>query len=681
MSPLSELGVWGYILFWGLAVLVFGLFARRVNQLARYLLLGRSEGSFGHLLRRTLVTLGHFVGQYCQYRNLRRIDRAGMGHLMMAWGFLIFVTYYTLFIVIGFGFGLTDTMLENRFFAYYSWIIDIAAVLVITGVLWAIVRRYIIRPARLKGQQTVEALVVLVSILTIPVAHIFKVGTAIALGHAPAGLGVATPPVSTAVSHIFEGTPSADVWYNIWFWIHWGIVLFIGYHLAHSRHLHMIAAPLNDLFRPAGPKGMPAPIDLNNPATFGVSKVSDFSRKQLLDLYACIDAGYCHEVCPATSTGKPLNPREVIHNLKTNLLRNGPLLLKKKAPELPLIADSGEGSVSEEAIWECTTCGACMEVCPVYVEHVSEIIGMRRNLVQLQAKFPEELLALFDNIEMRSNPWGIAPLERAKWASDLEVKSFESGQTEYLFYVGCAGAFDARNKQTTLAMARILDAAGTSWGILGKEELCCGDSLRRLGNEYIFDQIARSNIKLFTEKGIRKIITQCPHCYHTLKNDYSQYGADFEVIHHTELIERLICEGRLRLGAGSLPGKVVFHDSCYLGRYNAIYEAPRKVIASATGQVPAEMQRKRNRSFCCGAGGGHMWMKETAGQSINAVRTEEAMQENPETICVCCPYCMTMFEDGLKDKNAEGQIKVLDLAEIVDRALPSATIHHPTRQE
>jgi Fe-S oxidoreductase len=431
----------------------------------------------------------------------------------------------------------------------------------------------------------------------------------------------------------------------------------------------MITGPLNDLLRPEGPKGMPAPIDLSNQATFGASKVSDFTRKQILDLYACIDAGYCHEVCPATSTGKPLNPREVIHNLKTNLLVNGPLLMKKQDPKVPLIGDNGGGSVSEEAIWECTTCGACMEVCPVYVEHVNEIIEMRRSLVQLQARFPEELTSLFENMEMRSNPWGIAPAERAKWASVLDIKSFEADKTEYLFYVGCAGSFDARNRQTTLSLARILDAAGISWGILGKEELCCGDSLRRLGNEYIFDQMARANIKLFTEKGVRKIITQCPHCYHTLKHDYSQYGIQFDVIHHSQLIELLIKEDRLKLNKESGLGRIVFHDSCYLGRYNGIYEAPRKVIDYTTGQMPEEMNRQRNRSFCCGAGGGHMWMEESIGKRINIARTEEAMEKNPETICVCCPYCMTMFEDGLKDKNAEDKMKVLDLAEVVDRVL------------
>jgi Fe-S oxidoreductase len=311
-----------------------------------------------------------------------------------------------------------------------------------------------------------------------------------------------------------------------------------------------------------------------------------------------------------------------------------------------------------------------MEVCPVFIEHVPRIVEMRRHLVEMKAKFPEELLTLFENMEQRSNPWGIAPAERIKWAADISVKSFETGKTDYLFYVGCAGAFDARNRRTTLSLAKILDKSGLSWGTLGRDEMCCGDSLRRLGNEYVFDRMARANVKMFQEKGITKIITQCPHCYSTLKNDYKQYGVKLEVIHHTELINSLIRDGKIKLNASGDLGNVVYHDSCYLGRYNAIYDAPRQVIAAATGKAPAEMTRNRDKGFCCGAGGGRMWMEEKEGTLINVARVEEALTKKPETICVCCPYCMTMFDDGLKDKEAADKVQVLDLAEIVAKALP-----------
>jgi Fe-S oxidoreductase len=585
----------------------------------------------------------------------------------MAWVFFLFISYYLLFIVIGSGLGLSETMENSSFFAFYSWAMDIVAPFAIVGVLWAIIRRYIIKPKRLEGQQTVEAMVILVTVLIHPISHLFKIGTAIAQNHPPASLGIATPPISTALSGLFS-PESVNMWHSFWFWLHWGFVLFVLVYIGYSRYLHIIAAPLNDLLRPEFPRGTPDPINLKEPVTFGASRIKDFTRKQLLDLYSCVDVGYCHEACPATATGKPLNPRLVIQSLKANLLKNGPLILDKREPIIPLIGE-GEDSVSEEAIWECTTCGACMEVCPVYIEHVHEIIDLRRNLIQLQAKFPDELLKYFENMEQKSNPWGIAPAERNKWITKTKAKPFEAGETEYLLYVSCAGALDARNKQTTMALATILDTSGISWGILGKDEMCCGDSLRRLGNEYAFKQMAKNNIDLFQDRGIKKVITQCPHCYHTLKHDYRQYGIELDVIHHTELINILINKGALKLKSPVDMGKVIFHDSCYLGRYNMIYEAPRQVILSVTGQKSTEMERHHNRSFCCGGGGGQMWMDENIGKSIKVARIEESLEKAPDTICVCCPYCMTMFEDGLKNKDADDRVKVLDLAEVVVKAL------------
>jgi Fe-S oxidoreductase len=403
--------------------------------------------------------------------------------------------------------------------------------------------------------------------------------------------------------------------------------------------------------------------------TFGVGQIDQFTWKGLFDSYSCTECGRCSNMCPATSTGKPLNPRLVIHDIKVNLLNNGPLLVSKKKPRVPLIGGGREGSVEEEVIWECTTCSACMEVCPVFIEHVPRIVDMRRNLVEMKAKFPHELLLFFENMEQRSNPWGIVPAERAKWAVDTDAKPFDATKTEYLFYVGCFGAFDARSRRVTQAIARILNASGISWGILGKDELCCGDSLRRLGNELVFDRMAKDNVKMFKERDVKKIVTECPHCFNTLKNDYRQYGAELEVIHHTELLNSLLQSGRLKLNGGKDLGKVVFHDSCYLGRLNMIYEAPRQVVASVTGRAPTEMERHHDKSFCCGAGGGRMWMEEGIGKRINVARVEEALSKDPRTICVCCPYCMTMFADGLKDRKADDRVQVLDLAEIVAEAL------------
>jgi len=669
MSPLADLGINGYVLFWGLTGLAAGSFGYRLYQLFRYLSLGRKAARFHQLFLRTITAIGHVIWQQCQFKNLTRKDRAGLGHMFMVWGFLLFATYYFFFIIISSGFGISDFMEHNLAYAVYTWVMDIVAPFIMLGALWGIVRRYIIRPPRLERQQTFEALLILVTVLIHPITHLGKIATQITAGHPPAGLGILTPPLSTAFSQIYTADASLEMWHSVWFWSHWGFVLFVLVIIGYTRYLHVIAAMLNDLLSTPPPRGIPGRIDLEEEATFGVTGITGFTRKQLLDLYACVEPGHCQEVCPAHATGKPLNPRSLIKDLKINLLTNGPAILENKGPLLPLLADNQAGSVSEQVLWECTTCGACMEVCPVKVEHVRHIIDMRRNLVQLQARFPDELLNLFENMEQRSNPWGIAPSERAKWASDINVKPFSAGETEFLLYVGCAGSFDASNRRTTLAIADILNAAAVSWGILGRDELCCGDSLRRLGNEYIFDRMVRENLRLFEERGVTRIITQCPHCYSTLKNDYRQYGVKLEVYQHTEFIHRLIKDGKLKLNRVTDLDKLVFHDSCYLGRYNQVYEAPRQVLAAVTGQKVIEMDLNGRRSFCCGAGGGRMWMEESIGKRINIARVEQALEKKPQTICVCCPYCMTMFEDGLKDKDMAEQVQVLDLAEVTRRAI------------
>jgi len=404
-------------------------------------------------------------------------------------------------------------------------------------------------------------------------------------------------------------------------------------------------------------------------AGYGVGRVDQFRWKDLFDSFSCTECGRCNDNCPATRSGKSLNPRLVIHNIKENLLHNGGQIRKGLEPGLPLIGTCREGCVTESDLWQCTTCGACMEVCPVFIEHVPKIVGMRRNLVEMKSTFPGEVQSLFENMENRSNPWGIIPAERGKWVTEAEVPAFEKNQTEYLFYVGCTGAFDTRNKRNTLALANIFNKAGVSWGVLGKDEKCCGDSLRRLGNEYIFEQMARENAALFRDLGVKKIVTQCPHCYNTLKNDYRQFGLELDVRHYSEFILDLIKTGKIKLKASAELGRIVYHDSCYLGRYNGIYEQPRELIEMSSGRAPLEMERNRQRSFCCGAGGGHMWMEESAETRMNMERVRQVLVQKPDTICVCCPYCVTMMEDGLTDLKVTDNIAVLDLSEVIDRSL------------
>jgi Fe-S oxidoreductase len=475
-------------------------------------------------------------------------------------------------------------------------------------------------------------------------------------------------PISSFLATLLPQHLLGTIHITAW-WAHAAALMAFICYLPNSKHMHILTAIPNCFFQRLEKPNTQPREEFVSGNTFGVGQVDHYSWKDLLDSFSCTECGRCQNVCPAGITGKPLNPRAVVHDIKVNLLENGAALKKGANPGMPLIGAAGEGSVSEESIWSCTTCGACMEACPVFIEQMPKIIQLRRHLVENETKFPEELLNLFENMEGRSNPWGIAPSERAKWCSQIDVKPFDKDTTEYLLYVGCAGSFDSRNKHVSVAMAQLLNKAGVSWGILGKDEKCCGDSLRRLGNEYVFDKMARENVALFRERGVTKVITQCPHCFTTLKNDYRQYGIELDVIHHSELLSNLVKEGRLPSDKTTKElGTVVFHDSCYLGRHNDVYDAPRTVIEQATGQAPVEMERNRNKAFCCGAGGGRMWMEEHIGERINLTRVNEALEQSPDTICVACPYCMTMFEDGLKDVKADN-VKVRDVAEVMAEAL------------
>jgi len=454
-----------------------------------------------------------------------------------------------------------------------------------------------------------------------------------------------------------------------YWWLHAAVLFAFMIFLPISKHMHILTAIPNCFFASLEKPNTQPREEFAVGNSYGVARVDDFTWKDLLDSFSCTECGRCQEACPATATQKPLNPRQIIHTLKTNLMANAAAIKAGSEPQHPLIGAEAEGTNTREAIWACTTCGACIEACPVLIEQMPKIIKMRRHLVEMQSEFPEELLNLFENMEQRSNPWGIAPTERTKWHATTDVRNFVAGETEYLFYIGCAGTFDSRQKHVTVAIATILDAAGVSWGILGKEEKCCGDSVRRLGNEFLFDRMARENVELFTARKVTKVITQCPHCFSTLKNDYRQYGLEIEVMHHAGLLDRLLKEGRIKPNRQVAElGKVLYHDSCYLGRHNGIYEEPRSVITAMTGEAPVEAPRNRENAFCCGAGGGRMWMEEHEGERINIARVNETLGQNPDTVCVACPYCMTMFEDGLKDCQA-GQTRVRDVAEIVAEGL------------
>ncbi len=640
------------------AMLLFGWSAYRRIGLVR---IGRPDNRFDKPGQR----LWNMI--YYAFFQRRVVSKTfGFNHFMLFWAFMFLLFANLEFLLNGLAPGVISySRLPDGLYYALALIFDVVSVLALLAVIIAVIRRLLFPPPHIEARSR-DAFLILSMVAVLMIAFFGMNATEIASGAERAAdympisnFGADIIPVGTAAG-------SLETAVDIFWWIHAIVLLAFLNYLPYSKHMHVLTAIPNCFFKSLVKIRTQPNEKFAKGNTYGVGQVNEFPWKGLFDSYACTECGRCSDVCPATFTGKALEPRLVIHDIKVNLLKNG----DGNGESLLLIGGDTEGSVAEEVLWDCTTCGACMEVCPVFIEHVPRIVDMRRHLVEMKAKFPDELLTFFENMEQRSNPWGIAPADRTKWAADIDVKPFEAGRTEYLFYVGCAGAFDSRNRHTTLSLARILDAAGISWGILGKEELCCGESLRRLGNEYVFDRMAKANLKTFAEKGIRRIITQCPHCYTTLKNDYAQYGANLEVVHHTEFIQRLLLENKLLLRSPDGLGKVLYHDSCYLGRYNSIFDAPRQVISQVTGKTPAEMERNREKGFCCGGGGGRMWMEEQKGKLINVARVEEALEEEPDTVCVACPYCMTMFEDGLKDKEADDRVHVLDLAEIVARALP-----------
>ena len=620
--------------------------------------IGKPENRFNNFPARIRDT---FIYAFVQKRVLQKAF--GLNHFILFWSFMVLLLANGEFVAKGLNHGITFMVLPAMIHNPLYFLFDLVSLFALICVIVAGIRRIIAPPY--PEAVTLDAYFILSMIAGLMIAYFNLHGVEIAAGEL-----TATMPVSTAVGNMFYAgiTPEkAFPLLTFWWWLHAIIFLVFLNYLPYSKHMHILSSIPNVYFRRQGKANTLPTETFVKGEKFGVNSVDQFTWKDLFDSYSCTECGRCQNVCPATTTGKPLNPRQIIHDLKVNLLTNGPVIKAGGISTLPLIGSNGDGSITEDQIWSCTSCGACMEVCPVFIEQMPKILQLRRHLVETKAHFPEELLNLFENMEQRSNPWGMAPTERTKWCSQLNVKPFDK-TCNYLLFVGCAGAFDNRNKQVTTAMATILDAAGVSWGILGKEEMCCGDSLRRLGNEFIFDKMARENTKLWQEKGVKKIITMCPHCFSTLNNDYRQYGFEGEVIHHADLINELLANGRIKLKKTVDMGKLIFHDSCYLGRHNDIYDSPRSVISKATGKKAIEMDRNREQSFCCGAGGGRMWMEEHLGTRINIERVDEALKKNPDTVCVTCPYCMTMFDDGLKDKNAD-KVAVRDIAEIVAEGL------------
>ncbi len=673
MSPLSATywGIPAYVLFWVLTAIAVGLFARRAYFLFRLMSMGKPAGEFGSMPKRILIAAVNVLGQWGQFKNLSIKDRSSVGHAFLFFGFAIFAPFYLIFIIIGGGFGISETLENTSFFFYYAWVLDIVAPFVIMGALWGIIRRYMVKPSRLEGEQTSMAMLILVTVLIHPITHLFKEATSITLGHPPAGLGAVLPPVSSALSNLFSDSSVSSVQAAgiAFFWTHWGFVLFVMVLIAYSRYLHMVAAPFNILLRSLRPKGALNPIDMETAETFGAAKITDLTWKQLLDCYSCVICGQCQEVCPAYASGKPLNPKKIIQDLKKHLFAVGPKLLKVKDkaeissanPNIALV----NKVITEDELWACTTCRACQEVCPVSNEHIDTIIDLRRNLVLEQAAIPETAEGALRSIEARGHPWRGTTVSRTDWAEGLDIRTLaDDSEIDILYWVGCTSALEDRSIKIAQATARVLKLAGVNFGILGAEESCCGEPARRLGNEYLFQIQAQKNIELMKGYHVKKIVAPCPHCYNTIKNEYPQFGGDFEVIHHTEFLANLLEEGKLRIIKGN-GGVVTYHDSCYLGRYNNIYQPPRQILNNMPDVTLVEMERNQGSSFCCGGGGGRMWLEERIGKRISEMRIEQALDTGAQTVATACPFCLQMFDDAIKAQAVEESLKVMDIAELI----------------
>jgi Fe-S oxidoreductase len=632
---------------------------------------------------------------------------SGMMHAFIFWGFCVLIIRSLTLYGEGFVEGFQLPFIGGDHLVGYLYIClkDIMEGIVLLMVIYAIYRRAVLKPTRMHN--TKEAYLVLGMIGILMISDLLLDGARynlIALHHNPGNLHFFNnprlgheflwTPVSVGAASFISGMGSAATEYLMvgMFWLHIVTQLIFLNLLPTGKHFHVITALPNVFLKSLGyPHERAKVLDLEDEAAWedeslGINHIHQLNWKQGLDLYTCTECGRCKEVCPTYTTDKPLNLLDFNDSLKFELLENADNLIKRAALAATLKeAKDPEGVeetraamaelaskkqligevISVDTLWACTTCRACEQVCPVTIEHVPRIIAMRQGQTLMAEAYPKELNVAFKGLERNGNPWGIGYDKRADWAAGLEVKTMaDDADVDYLLWVGCAGSFDDRSKKVSVSLVKILQKAGINFAILGTEEKCTGDFARRAGNEMMYQMMAQENIETLNNYKVKKIIAACPHCLNTLKHEYPQMGGNYEVIHHTQFIAQLVSSGKITL-KDSLAGVLTYHDPCYLGRYNSVYDEPRSILQSLSKEGLTELDRQGQESFCCGAGGGRMWMEETIGKRINLERAEEIEDRKVATLAVACPFCLTMLEDGMKELNKEEEIRTQDIAELV----------------
>ena len=687
------------------ALTVFGRTMVRKIQLLKAL---EPTDRANHLKERLVNMVILAIGQKRLIGRTRERS-SGIMHAFIFWGFCVLLIRSLTLYGEGFQEGFHLPFLGDDHLLGYLYITlkDIMEGIVLLMIIYAIFRRAVLKPKRLHN--TFEAYLVLAMIGILMVSDLLLDGARynlIQLYNNPGGIHYFNnpqygteflwTPISVGAATLISGL-SAEANATIlvaMFWLHICTQLTFLNILPLGKHFHVITALPNVFLKSLGyPHEKTKLLDLEDEAAWeeeslGINHIHQLNWKQGLDLYTCTECGRCKEVCPTYTTDKPLNLYEFNDKLKRELLENADNIIKrsKLSSRIEQCEDSGQiekireqitelnskkqliGEViAEDTLWACTTCRACEEVCPVTIEHVPRIVAMRQGQVLMAEAYPKELNPALKGLERNGNPWGIGYDKRADWAEGLGVKTMaEDSSVDYLFWVGCAGSFDDRSKKVSKSLVQILQKAGISFAILGVEEKCTGDFARRVGNEMLFQMMAQENIETLNNYGVRKIITACPHCLNTLKHEYPQMGGNYEVIHHTEFIEQLVKEGKIKLKQ-SLAGALTYHDPCYLGRYNNIFDQPRSILRSIAKGGFKELERHGRESFCCGAGGGRMWMEEAIGKRINLERAEEIVDRQVANVAVGCPFCLTMIEDGMKELEKEEEIKTQDIAELVSQ--------------